>query len=222
MLTGMAIIWSPAVPWWDDKRIGLLIPGESGRLSGHCAVCGRYAKYRPNRLRCNWHFDRWSRGRLVGDFACGGTRMVMKRHMARTLVRTFPGLSIRTIVMVGRRLPGDDELVELVVSEDLAVTAHPRASIKAEPACPACGQAFKSLLGAEDSRFRQVKGERVRVKVPRKPGAGLLVRKKDVAGLGFFRWEARGNFCTDGVKRLAEAEGWTHLVFTEQGETVPR
>lgn len=218
----MGIIWSPTVPWWEDKRIASLHAGESGRLSGYCASCGCYAKFRPNRLQCSWRFDRWTHGRLVGDFAHGGTRMVMKRHMAKALVQNFPGLSVRTVVWLGRRLPGDDELVELVVSEDLNVTAHPRASIKADPTCPACGHTFKSLLGTEDWRFKRVKGERIRVKVPRKPGAGLLVRKKDVAGFGFFRWEDRGYFCTDAVKQLAEAEGWTHVVFKEQGETIPR
>lgn len=219
----MSIIFSPKLPY--DARFARLEAGETGaKASGLCRRCGRYRVYRPGKLSCCWSPD--SPGKLVGDFVWGAMRLVVKRRVANSLVDAFPGLSVKPVVMepIGRwrRLPGQEELVELVVSETLSITQLPGSTIREDPACPVCGRGFKALEGTEDIAFRHIKGARVRVKVARKPGAGLLVRKKAIAGLGFFCWEGRCNFCTEEVKAMAEAEGWTNVAFREHGETVPR
>lgn len=192
---------------------------SGGEWLGRCRRCGRYSRHVPGTLLCRWtaHAGR----RLVGDFVWGWDSLLARRQVAATLADEFPGISSREIAIEGRRrLLGDEDLVQVVVSSEFSVSALPGSTLREmSPRCERCGEGGVSVSGVED--VRPVRRGESWKKVPRKKGAGLLVKKSELAKIGLFCWNWNCFLGTSAVRKLARAHAWSNVAFREWGETVP-
>lgn len=88
------------------------------------------------------------------------------------------------------------------------------------------GTVDRRLIGFERDEVtwaRTAKGpERTARHIPREPGKGLYVKKKELAGCQLFKvHEFPGVVnCTDEFKDLVESKGYSNIVFSERGEVI--
>lgn len=201
---------------------------------GVCPECGASRQIRVQPLLLVWEPG----SDEIGDFSWPGfdSEVVVKDGVLQMLgprVSGFepgPGEVIQDIPPLPargrkRRVPfpyRGPALHELWVTRRVHLDRD-RSSMELERTCSTCSSEFWELYGVErwDSHFDAERGQLLRTKIERLPGAGVSLRHADLAGAGIFRvhefpaWV----FCTDDVRQLIEESRLSNVLFLEMGDT---
>lgn len=207
---------------------------EHGR--GECSECGI-----PDEVRIPPLILEWEPGSdVVGDFVhVGISDWAATDGVLTALADRFRGFEPGPLEMVqdsGLRRPKrvtrrTKPRVWLPYEgpplHDLWVTAWAhidceKSSVRLKRQCTTCGYREYKLEGVEERTFKwdaeRLEGHHVRI--PRVPGKGLYVHRRDLAGADIFRVHefASAVLCTDSVKAFIEDHGYTNIIFLEMGE----
>jgi hypothetical protein len=177
---------------------------------------------------------------VVGDFVWlgFGSEVVVTEHVLAVVQAHFEGFEPGPVEMVEEpdQSPGKRRKRRVPLPyrgpalHELWVTAwahldRDHSSVELERRCGTCGTEFWSVYGVErwDSDLVAGRGQLVRTKTERLPGAGIFVREADLGGADIFRVHKFPGwvFCTDSVRKLVEKEGFSNVAFLEMGDTIP-
>lgn len=175
---------------------------------------------------------------LIGDFNVGSWGVFVKREVADELlrlgVRGFePGpVEVRENSEQSRRRAKNrvkfpyegPPLAELWVAKWVRMDPE-RTTYEEERLSD--GRVRKSLVGItrKETDWNRETFEYSERWIPRKPGKGLYVRRKELGGCQLFAvnefHEYPGRpWCTDDFKKLVESKGYTNVAFREIGEVI--
>jgi len=165
----------------------------------------------------------------VGDFVTAGARVVVKESIADELIGRFRGAEKVPVQFVDHpnlyrpkritnRTPRriwlpyvGPELCELRACKEVPLLDH--STVTERRRCEACGAVhYRSFEGIEKRNSRE--------HLPRQPGKGLFISRREAAGFHFLRPKWTGLFlCTSAVRHFVSERGYSNIEFLDVGNT---